>query len=119
MHRSEFLKLLGDRLPQLRRPVNQHKGLLHFEMDELRKFAQRAIFEGDRSSLEICFRLADEIHTKGDKELRDAVDVSFVEPLDFVTDHNSFVWAWEMMPKTLQRLYWDFHGDRKVPKRPA
>jgi hypothetical protein len=56
MHRSEFLKLLKERLPDLRMPVNQHKGLLHFEMDVLRKFAQRAIFEGDRSSLQTCLK---------------------------------------------------------------
>ena len=89
MHRSEFLKLLKERLPDLRMPVNQHKGLLHFEMDELRKFAQRAIFGGDRSSLETCFRLAEQTCMKGDKKLRDAIDISFVEPLDFITADNS------------------------------
>jgi hypothetical protein len=119
MHRSDFLKLLKERLPELRTPVNQHEGLLHFEMDELRKFAQRAIAEGDRRSLEICLRLAEETYREGDKKLKDAIDVSFVEPLDFVAAHNAYGWAWEMMPKTLQRLYRAFHGDRKIPKPPG
>ena len=68
MHRSEFLKLLKERLPEVRIPANRREGLLHFEMDELRKFAQRPIFEGDRSSLEVCFRLAEETYVKGDSK---------------------------------------------------
>jgi hypothetical protein len=48
MHRSEFLKLLKERLPELRQPANQQERLLHFEVDELRKCAQRAIFDGNR-----------------------------------------------------------------------
>ena len=62
-------------------------------MDELRKHAQRAIFDGDRASLEICLRLAEEAYIKGDKRLRNAIDVSFVEGLEFVTAHKSYFWA--------------------------
>ena len=112
MHRSEFLKLLKHRLPELRQPANQQEGLLHFEVDELRKCAQRAIFDGNRASLEICFRLAEEAYVSGDKNLKDAIDVSFVEGLDFATDHNSYSWAWEMMPDVLKKLYEEFRGSR-------
>lgn len=38
-----------------------------------------------------------------------------VEELDFKTPHNSYIWAWEMMPSVLKRLYLEFHGGQKIP----
>lgn len=115
MHRSEFLKLLKQRLPELQSAVNRQEGLLHLELEELRKYAQRAIFDGNRAVLEICFRLAQEGYVEGDKNLRNAIDVSFVEELEFVTPHKSHAWAWDMLPGVLKRLFEDFHGSRDVP----
>ncbi len=115
MHRSEFLELLKRRLPELRIAVNRQEGLLHFEVGELRKHAQRAIYDEDRVLLAICFRLAEEGYAKGDKELQNAIDTSFVEELEFKTPHNSYPWAWEMMPSVLKRLYLEFHGDQRIP----
>jgi len=116
MDRSEFLRLLKERLPELKRVVNQQEGLLHFEVDQLRKRAQRAIFDGDKVALDTCLRLAEEGYSKGDQTLKNAIDVSFIEGLDFLTPHNSYLWAWQMMPNPLKRLYEDFHGTSKIPK---
>jgi hypothetical protein len=121
MHRSEFLKLVKERLPELRSALNRQEGQIHFEVEEPRKYAQRAIFDGNREALDICLRLAEEAYSEGDKELKNAIDVSFVEGLDFVTPHashpSSHPWAWELMPTALKRLYEDFHGVRGQPQR--
>jgi len=116
MDRSEFLRLLRERLPALRDAVNQQQGLLNFEMDVLRKCAQRAIFDGDRQTLALCFALAEAGYRDGDNKVKDGIDKSFVETLDFVTPHNSYLWAWQMLPEALKRLYRDFHGAGKIPK---
>ena len=105
MHRSEFLKLIKEALPELRDEINRQEGLLHFEVGVLRKRAQRAIYDGDRDVLCICFRLAEQAHKTGGKKLKAAIDQSFVEDLDFGTADNPRSWAWEMMPAQLQSLY--------------
>jgi hypothetical protein len=48
----------------------------------------------------------------GDKKLKNAIDVSFVEGLDFVTSHNVYSWAWQMMPDVLKKPYEEFRRAR-------
>lgn len=116
MDRSAFLKLLRERLPALNDAVNRQAGQLHFEIDVLRHGAQRAIFDGDREILSRCFALAELAYKEGDKKLRDAIEVSFVFPLDFITPHHSYLWAWQMLPDPLRQLYEKFHDPSKIPR---
>jgi hypothetical protein len=116
MDRSAFLKLLRERLPALNEAVNRQAGQLHFEIDVLRRCAQRAIFDGDREILSRCFAMAELGHKDGDKKLRNAIDVSFVEPLDFITSQHSYLWAWQMLPDPLKQLYEKFHDASKIPR---
>jgi hypothetical protein len=109
MNRSEFLRIVKEQLPELRQSINQQRGCLPAEMEVLRHYVQRAIFDGDRQPLAVCFRLAEEAYAKGDKRLKNAVDVIFVEDLKFVTPHNKYDWAWEMFPANLKELYSDFY----------
>lgn len=91
MDRSAFLKLLKERLPALKDAVNRQAGQLHLEIDVLRQCAQRAILDGDRETLALCVALAETGYREGDKALKNAIDVSFVEPIDFVTPHHSYL----------------------------
>jgi hypothetical protein len=117
MHRSEFLRLVKEWLPELRGSLNRQQGQIHSEVEELRKCTQRAIFDGNREALDICLRPAEEAYSKGNKVLKNAIDVSFVEGLDFATPHASYSWAWDMMPIALKRLYENFHGALERPQR--
>lgn len=114
MDRSEFLKLIKEAIPDLREAINRQQGLLHLEVDELRKRAQRAIYDGDREVLAICFRLADQAYQAGDRKLRNAIDVSFVEGLEFGSIERPRAWAWEMLPTRFRQLYERFHGSERV-----
>jgi hypothetical protein len=114
MHRSEFLKFVKDALPGLRDAINQQEGLLHLEVGVLRKCAQRAIWDADRDTLSICFRLAEQAYENGDRQLKNAIDVSFVEELEFGSAENRKISAWEMMPVTLRVLYEQFHGPQSA-----
>ena len=116
MDRSAFLRLLRGRLPALMDAVNRQGGQLHLEVDVLRQCTQRAIIDGDRETLAHCFVLAEAGYRDGDKKIRNAIDVSFVEALDFVTPHQSYLWAWQMLPNALKQLYESFHGAGKIPK---
>jgi len=103
-HRSEFLKVLKAEFPGVREAINAEGGLLHFEMDAFRKYVQRAISQRNEEVVLRAFGLALQTYRVGDAKLKDAVDVSFVEPMDFCP------WAWELLPEDLKDLYVQFHG---------
>ena len=43
--------------------------------------------------------------------MRDAIDVSFMETLDFSdTKKRTRQWAWDMLPDSLKEMYIGFHG---------
>lgn len=111
MHRSEFLKNLKAQFPELAHKINAEKGLLHLEVEVLRKFAQDAIDKGEREALSKSYALADIAYRNGNAILKDAIDVSFVEPLAF---QPSAKWTWEIMPQQLKDLYVKFHGRKPV-----
>jgi hypothetical protein len=112
MHRSDFLKQLKTTFPELIEPVNQQNGLLHFEMREFRLFTQRAIYANDIDTLKRCFALAEKVFLLGDNTLKDAIDTSFMEDLEFISEKAQFRKAWDLVPAPLQTLYTNFHGQR-------
>ena len=115
MHRSEFLKLFKQEFPELTNDVNAEQGLLHFEVGVLKKYDQRAIYDGDREKFLKCVQLAEAVYRKGNAALKDAIDVSFVEELEFTPSPKSnYAWAWEIMPNTLKSLYVAFHDHPKI-----
>ncbi len=105
MDRSAFLRLLKQRLPDLRPAVNRQMQMLGFEVQVLGKAAQRAMYDGDRERLAICFGIAELAHSEGNDELRSCMESIFIDELEFVTPHNSYSWAWEMLPRPLQERY--------------
>lgn len=118
MHRSAFLKLIKERLPELREAINEQQQILGFEFNQLTRCAQRAIHDGDRTCFATCVGLAEEAYLTGNKNLKALIDTMFVEDLEFVTPRYSHYWAWEMMPDTLKELYVRFWGMGKVPEKP-
>lgn len=110
MHRSEFLKELKSLFPELREPINREKEELHFEMTVLHVFAQKLIREQNEIELAKVFKLANKAAVQGNNRLKEAIDLSFVEGLNFKGRKS----AWEAMPVELQNLYLAFHGKPQV-----
>ena len=105
MDRSEFLRRLKEHFPELKPVVNKQEGLLHFEMEAFGNYAQRAIYDGDKQRLKKCFEFAREVYVQGDADLQKAIDISFVERLEFKTPQHTHGWAWGMLPDILKPLY--------------
>jgi len=99
MHRSDFLKLLKQDFPQLTKEINKQEGLLHYEMNVFHQFAQKLILDKDVDRIKKAFRLADICYANGNKALKNAIDVSFLEGLK-LKNHN---WAWEIFPESLKK----------------
>ncbi len=106
MHRSEFLKELKALFPELTKTINKQEGLLSFEIDEFRKFANYAVGAKDTDTVELCYKLAEKAYLTGNRDLKALINTEFVEFLDL--HHNK--WAWEILPVILKNLYLDFYG---------
>jgi hypothetical protein len=106
MHRSEFLKELKETFPELRDAINQHNGLLAFEIGEFTSFTNQAIGDQEKSTVETCYRLAQKAYLNGNKTMKALINTEYVESLNM--RHNE--WAWEMLPDLLKELYIDFFG---------
>ena len=110
LDRSQLLRELKAAFPELTAQLNAQQGLPHLEVDALRRFAQRAIFEGERDVAARCFSIAARYLCDGNAATRKAIDVSFVEPLEFESPAAKHRWAWEALPAPLKKAYVDFHG---------
>ncbi|HEY1541438.1 MAG TPA: hypothetical protein VGG01_03420 [Xanthobacteraceae bacterium] len=108
MDRSAYLRLLKQRLPDLRSELNEQRQIVGCEIGVLAKAAQRAIFAGDRVRVGICFEVAATAHAKGNTELEGLIENLFVHDLEFVTPHNAYPWAREMFPDSRRPHYTDY-----------
>lgn len=112
LHRSQFIKEIKDTWPHLAEAINAEQGLLHLEIAVVRKFAQDLIASGDRQALAQCFAIIEKYEAGGNKSLRNAIDVSLIEDLEFSdTKKHARRWAWDMLPASLKALYVGFHGE--------
>ena len=111
LHRSQFIKEIKENWPELTSAINAEDGLLHLEMAVIRQFAQHLIDTGNRENLVCCFSIVEKYQIGGNPHLQNAIDVSFVEDLDFKdTKRHQRGWAWELLPGNLKKLYISFHA---------
>ena len=111
LHRSQFIKEVKETWPHLAPDINSEYGLLHLEMSVFARFTQQMIDAGNREELIRCFKVALKYEVGGNAKVRNAIDVSFVEDLEFGDSRkHRRSWAWEVLPERLRELYVDFHG---------
>jgi hypothetical protein len=112
--RSLLLRDLKAAFPEITPALNAEQEQLHFEVEVFRRLAQRAIFDGDRDLAARCFSLAAAYLTEGNSAVRDAIDVSFVEPMEFGSPPHERRWAWDALPEVLKNAYVAFHRKSAV-----
>lgn len=84
LHRSQLINEIKDTWPHLATEINTENGLLHLEIAVVRRFAQLLIDCRDRDALTQCFAIIQKYGAGGNARVRNAVDTSFVEDLDFL-----------------------------------
>jgi hypothetical protein len=107
LHRSIYLKELKSTFPELQEKVNGAWGLLHVEMDVFTSFTQLQIDAGNSDNVAKCFDLANKCFQFGNHKLVNAINVSFLEHLNFEDGKVAKQWAWNLMPETLRQGYSD------------
>lgn len=101
LHRSDFLREAKIVFPELRKEFNKQLCALHLEMHVLCDHVKAAIESGDRKTVGDAYRLVERCFTEGNKDLVNAVAVSFLEHLNFRDDEKCRSWAERMLPPVL------------------
>lgn len=83
IHRSEFVRQLKLELPEADPYLDGMRDGLTLEMGGFATFAGEAIERGDYETVARCFRFADRLLERGNRAVRNAVAVVFLENLRF------------------------------------
>jgi hypothetical protein len=83
MHRSAFIKSLREQFPAIEPWLKGYRDNLTFEMMRFRHFTEDAIARGDYDLVRKCFQVLNSAFASGNRHVRNAVVVSFLEHLDF------------------------------------
>ena len=98
---ADFTRMLAAAFPELYEEVEDQDGLLHMEMHVFARFAQEAIDRADWAALKRCVHLAQDLWTRADPALLNALNVSLLEHLSFSGPNGEA--AWTRLTRELQQ----------------
>jgi hypothetical protein len=98
--RSDFVRLGLAEFPALRAEFDEADGLLHLQMHAFTRLMQQAKGSADWGTFRRGVRLAAELWSRPDEDLLNALNVSFLEHLDFEGPHGPE--AWQRLTSELQ-----------------
>jgi hypothetical protein len=79
-----FFAMMAERFPEVAADVDDcSQGLLHLEMATLARATQEAIYNQDRATIFRHFQFVDEVFRDAAPDVENAVNVSYLENLDF------------------------------------
>jgi len=77
---EKFINMLGSEFPEALAGINEYeRGLLHLEMAAFRRLVEKAIDNGRLWSAEKYFRFVEQVLSEADSDVRNAIEVSFLE----------------------------------------
>jgi hypothetical protein len=89
---DDFVRLALAAFPELREEIEEYSDLLHLQMHAFERRMGRAKKEGDWASYARGMALAHELWSRPDDELLNALNVSFLEHLDFEGANGAEAW---------------------------
>jgi hypothetical protein len=122
---DDFRRLALERFPELREEFADFAGLLHVQMGAFARRTQQAKGTADWDTYQQCIALADELWQRPSEELLNALNVSFLENLDFEGPRGPVAWeylspglklGWRTMQRYLEEVA--RFADKKRGKRP-
>ena len=97
---QDFHRMALAEFPQLREEFDENPGLLHVHMGDFPRLLQQAKGAGDWDVYVRGIRLAHELWRRPDHYLLNALNVSFLEDLDFNGPRGAH--AWELLTPELR-----------------
>lgn len=104
-HRSIFLKEVKEKFPEIRKAINSEGGLLHCEVGVFLDYVMQLIRKHDKERVIDAFKIIERHYHLGNRELANAIAISFLEDLDLGLSKGNVSWAYEYLPKSLIKDY--------------
>ena len=89
MNSEEFIEALVAEFPELTDEIREDEGLLHIQMGAFGRLTEAAIARGELETVDRCFALAHRAFRDADPPLKNALNVSYLEELDFSGEHGA------------------------------
>jgi hypothetical protein len=100
---KSFLKIALSEFPELKEDFQFDEGLPYLQMSSLARHIQLAKGRGDWMTYQRVVKVADQLWSGADEGLRNALNVSFLEHIDFDGPRGSEAWA--LLTPQLQRAW--------------
>lgn len=108
-HRSELLKAIKKRFPEIKDLLNKEEGLLTFEISVFIKFIQRKIDAGEKQSVVDAYDILNKFYLEGNSSLNQTIRNAVSEDIDLSnTSTLERRWAFDALPEPLkaERINW-------------
>lgn len=121
---TDFRRLALEAFPELHEEFEDYAGLLHVQMGAFARRTQQAKGEADWDSYSRCIAIVEQLWQRPDHDLLNAINVSFLEHIDFDGPRGPTAWehlspglklAWRSMQRYLDKLT---RMPKKKGKRP-
>ena len=102
------IEYIESRFPELSEELHEETwdGLLHLQMAVYSRRAQRVIDDGDRDGWQQIAQVFLDLWRDCTPDVENALNVSFLEHLNFADGKKSRSWAYQTMPSTMREA-WD------------
>lgn len=90
---DDFRQMALEACPELREEFDDYVGLLHVQMGAFARRTQRAKGEADWDTYRRCVSLIDKLWQRPSHDLLNALNVSFLENLDFDGPRGPMAWG--------------------------
>ncbi len=119
---EDFSRMALAEFPELAEDFEEWSDLLHLKMGAFARITQAAKGEGDWEKYARCVRFADKLYADPSPELENALNVSYLEHLDFDGPRGSKAWecltprlkvGWKDMQQYLEDLARKNPGGRR------
>jgi hypothetical protein len=106
---DDALKMIEREFPEIAGELHEEtiEGLLHCQIAEFSRFTQMTIDTQDRASFRRVCDLFVAMFDDANAELENALNVSFLEHLDFADRDISRSWGYQLMPAKMRQAFDD------------
>ncbi|MEM0926837.1 MAG: hypothetical protein AAGJ83_12425 [Planctomycetota bacterium] len=114
---DEALNKIEDEFPEISTDLHEEaiEGLLHCQIGEFSRFAQKQIDDNDRETFGRVCRIFLDLFEDADPALENALNVSFLEHLDFSDGKHARSWGYQFMPARMRQAFDDMEDyNRKI-----
>ncbi len=102
----EALARIEIEYPQISEEIQGDEGLLHIQIGTFSHLVQNFIDDNDAQAFEDACNLFVELFQEAAPELENALNVSFLEHLNFIDGKKVRNWAYKVMPTSMKKA-WD------------